>query len=174
MLSGPSPDQDGEMSRPALTEDDKITLYNLLKDINQSRNNKITGKTPVSGNILGREGPERLQDPIGEKNKHDHEENSLHDHWGEAEHRHSHQVMSSWHLCSNVTEWVFRRAVRARRATRRRTSTATLTPTITIITTSENIQKTINISRSISSLAGRDKILSLWPRRICENLYSEP
>ena len=95
MLSGPSPDQAGEVAGPALTEDDKITLYNLLKDINQSRNNKITGKTPVSGNILGREGPERLQAPIGEKNKHDHEENSLHDHWGEAEHRHSHQVMSS-------------------------------------------------------------------------------
>ena len=164
MLSGPSPDQTGEVAGPALTVDDKITLYNLLKDINQSRNNKITGKTLKSENILGRESPERLQDPIGEKNKHDHEENSLHDHWGEAEHRHSHQVMSSSqsrHLCSNVTMRVFRRAVQARRVTRRRTSTATLTPTITIITTSENIQKTINISRSISSLAGRDKILSL-------------
>ena len=87
-----------------LTVDDKITLYNLLKDINQHRNN-ITGTTPASGNIQAREesserlqeSPERLQETIGERSKHDHEENGLHDHWGEAEHRHSHQVMSSSH-----------------------------------------------------------------------------
>ena len=97
MLSGPRPDRSeaGEVSGLGLTVDDKITLYNLLKDINQPRNN-ITGKSPASGNIQEREeSPERLQDSIGERSKHDHEENSLHDHWGEAEHTHSHQVMSS-------------------------------------------------------------------------------
>ena len=166
MLSGPRLDRSetGEVSGLTLTGEDKITQYNFLRDVNQARNNKITGKPPASENNQRRsESPERLQDPIGERNKHDHEENSLHDHWGEAEHTHSHQVMSSSLLFSNVEiTRVFRSPVRPRRSTRRRTSTATLTPTITIITTSENIQKTINISRSISSLAGRDKILSLW------------
>ena len=97
MLSGPRPDRSeaGEVSGLAMTVDDKITLYNLLKDINQPRNNKILGETPR--NIQGKGSPERLQAPIGERNKHDHEENSLHDHWGEAEHMHSHQVMSSSH-----------------------------------------------------------------------------
>ena len=165
MFSGPRLDRSetGEVSGLTLTGDDKITLYNFLRDVNQARNNKITGKPPASENNQRRsESPERLQDPIGERNKHDHEENSLHDHWGEAEHTHSHQVMSSSPLFLNVEiTRVFRSPVRPRRSTRRRTSTATLTPTITIITTSENIQKTINISRSISSLAGRDKILSL-------------
>ena len=100
MLSGPRLDRSdtGEVSGLTLTGDDKITLYNFLRDVNQARNNKITEKPRASENNQGRESPERLQDPIGEKNKHDHEENSLHDHWGEAEHTHSHQVMSSSHL----------------------------------------------------------------------------
>ena len=35
------------------------------------------------------------QEPLIERSKHEHEENSLHDHWGENEHSHSHQVTST-------------------------------------------------------------------------------
>ena len=97
MLSGPGMDR-----FETLTGDDKITLYNFLREINESRNKKITGKQPsVSGDIERRNIAEtpavRLQDPLSERSKHDHEENSLHDHWGEAEHTHTHQVRLTSH-----------------------------------------------------------------------------
>ena len=103
LLEEPGVDRsgDGVLSNPRFTVDEKLTLYTFLRVINELRNNKTTGDTLVSGNIDMRksrgddrreENHEKLNNLIIERNKHDHEENSLHDHWAEAEHSHAHQV----------------------------------------------------------------------------------